>query len=278
MPVPNDDPGKSPETKTLTIKLEDGTEKTVDAAYVTNLIKQQASATQKTQKVAPLMKLCEKYEADPSQVADQADKAFQKILEARKEGYLDEHYNWVKPKAATPQNDPGNSGIPNQDPVPRNTNMDTYRTDKLEAIVQKVFSDTVGKRIDALENVASRMTDMQLSGKIREKYPDLDEQSVARVFYLSRSDNSKNFWQHADDVHKDHQSRMDKAFEERAQKMGIDLQAIKQRNELKEQGAGGGMLPMFKGKKISLFPKKDAVTASDAMVEHFKAKDAAHGG
>lgn len=275
MPKENTEPNKSEQTKDgVTVTLEDGQEKTYTAEEITNLVKQQASATQKTQKAAPVLKLAEKYGADPEQLAAHADAAFTRLNQWKEQGLLDDNFEIIKQEATSnsPANsDPGQAG----GYQPPAGNVGGVSEDKIAEVIQKALQP-VNQRLDQFEQTTSKITNYELSTKLTEKYPDMGGDEIGKVFYRAKSDPQKNFWQHAEDVSKEQEQRDNEIFMKRAKSMGINIDEAQERNKLKEQAAEGGASAMFQNKKITLFPKKgeNSVTAQDAAQQYIRSKEA----
>lgn len=257
------DGGGSNDTK-ITIEI-DGESKEFGAEDISNLIAQQAAATQMSQKLAPITKVLEKYDTDAGTFLEQAEGAFvvtRKVIEAglieEKTGELIQKVEPVKPDHTTLP------GFPTQ--------VDS--TQKTAEIIGKALKPLQDK-MDMMEREQLHILRADTSREVKSKYPDFTEDDVSRLFATAANDHTKTLYEHADVLSKGNTSKHEEMEVAFAKKYGIDLEVA--RNKLKEQDdGGGGSVTVFEGKKFS-FKKgpgsmndKDAVTPADAMQAHMK--------
>jgi len=263
------DKSQNQETK-LTVKLDDGTEKVYGVAEVKNLIAQQASATQKTQQVAEVLKICQKYGAKPEAFAKQADMAFERMSTWKDEGYLDDDWNIVtgKPQKSDKTNLsdlPGGNQSFSDNPADKDA-----RSEALIAEATKPFEGKIAK----LEGVVGQLLDMNLQKEVVSRYPDLTLQDARHALAMSRQDKTKGLDEHCSELARQKKSSQEATRKKYAEEFGVNLEEFDE-NKLNEQGADGGMLPMFKGKHFSLKAKrgdKDKMQPMDAAIAYIDAK------
>jgi len=258
----------------------DGQEKqfTVDELkdQFVNLSKQQAAATQLSQEYAPLKKLCEQYNAKPADVAVQADALFKKVTSWQQDGILDDNFEIADRKKPSKQShdddDTDLDGLLHKKHPGSN-----FSKDDVSAIAQQAVENArapLNQKIERLERGIEMLSNFHIEAKLREKYPDLEGEDIARAIQLARSDSSKNLIQHAEDIANFKKTRVGEMEKQFAQKYGVDIDKYNE-NKLNQQAAEGGALPIFKGKRIVLSNRRsgeDTVSARDAMVAHLKAK------
>ena len=265
MPEPD---GKSNASETkLTVKLDDGTEKQLGPDDVKNLLAQQASATQKTQQVAAVMKVCEKYGAKPEDFAREADAAFERMSGWKDQGYLDDEWNIVKEKVQESHQTNQNNFSQNAGNSSPNVDL---KKEELIAEATKPFQDKITK----LEGTLGQLIDMNLSKEVETRFPDLGLQGARYALHLSRKDKSKSLEEHCEALIAQKKDTEAAARKKYAEEFGVDLSKFDE-NKLNQQGADGGMLPMFKGKRFSLTAKKgdkDKMQPADAAEAYIRAK------
>jgi len=249
------------------IKLEiDGEEKVFGVEDVKNLLAQQASATQTSQKVAPLLKTLEKYEVDAETYLEQAEGAFavtRKLIEA---GLIDEKTGEIIKKEPEQKKESNlNFGFSGQN--------STEKTTEIVKQAMKGIIEPLQSKIETLEQEQLGLLRENISSKVRAKYPDFSETDISQLFGRAGANQRKGLWEHAEDLSKELSTTNEAREQAWAKKYGIDLEA--KRNALKEQDdGGGGTAAVFKGKRFSFkrgpgsMKDKDAVTPADAMQAH----------
>ena len=248
----------------ITLEI-DGEQKVFGADDVRNLIAQRASATQTSQKVAPLLKTLEKYEVDAETYLEQAEGAFavtRKLIEA---GLIDEKTGEIVQRAPE---------IPKPKPSLGFSGLDS--SEKTAEIVKKAMQGVIGPlqgKIEQLEQEQLGLLRENISTKVRAKYPDFSETDISQLFGRAGANQRRGLWEHAEDLNKELGTNNEAREQAWAKKYGIDLEA--KRNALKEQDdGGGGSAVSFPGKRFSFKkgPKSmkdaDAMTPADAMQAH----------
>ncbi len=262
-----DSRGTSNDAK-ITLEI-DGEAKEFGAEDVSNLLAQQASATQAQQKVAPILKALEKYNTNAENFLSQSEGAFLVTQKAIDAGLVDPKTGeLITQKTKEP------------DTKDKDLNLNFSQgssEEKTVKIVQKAMSELfqpMQDKMDLLEREQIMFLRENTSGKVKGKYPSFSDEDVSQLFARVASNPKKGLWDHAEEFSKEQGVRNEEAEVAFAKKYGINLEEA--RNTLKEQDDGGGGTVFTKAKKFS-FKKgpsskddKDAVTPADAMQEHMK--------
>jgi len=126
------------------------------------------------------------------------------------------------------------------------------------------------KRLQKTEQMQHDFLRLNLQEKVLEKFPNLDEDDVSRVFGIAANDPlKKGLFEHAKAFEERKVLRNKELEKELAKKWGVNLEAFDE-NKLKEQGSEGGAATFFKGKKFSFKKGENAISPKKAMVEFFK--------
>lgn len=252
----------SPQQITLEI---DGEKKTYGAEDVTNLLAQQASATQKTQKAAALVDAAAKYGVDPDEYVARAEGAFATVVELIGDGVLDEEGKQVKKEVEDVDSDKDKKKV-----VTTKVDPTKDAASKELEIVNKALGDA-NKRLGKLEEDNLSLMRKNLTGDLQKEHPELTKDDVSRIFGIAMNDQRKDVWQHAKDfvvLKKEGDAKTREAY---AKEFNIDLKEFDE-NKVKEQDAKGGAAAVVLGKRKLSFKKgkKDAVTPREATLEYFR--------
>lgn len=257
------DPGKSTDVK---IEI-DG--KSFGAEEVKNLLAQQASVTQKSQELASVSKILEKYGTDAETYLGQSEAALALVGQMLEKGMIDDQGNLKQPEVKPV--------IPAANPLDflkvKGGEVGDEKTLKIVEAALGKFTGEIGKRLQAIEQDQSSILRDQITTRVQSKYPSFTTDHVSELLVRASKDNRKSLWDHAEDFNKDLGTRQETAEIAFAKKYGIDLDEA--RNALKEQSAEGGIMASFQGKKFA-FGKgpttrnKDSVTPLDATIEFLK--------
>jgi len=234
---------------------------------VKNLLAQQASVTQKSQELASVSKILEKYGTDAETYLGQSEAALHVIGQLMEQGMIDEQGNLkqaevkqeIKPNPLEfLKRQGGESG-------------DEKTAKIVEAALGKVTS-VIDQRLRAIEQDQSAILRDQITTRVQAKYPSFTNDAVSELLVRASKDNRKSLWEHAEVFSTELGTRQETAEKDFAKKYGIDLDEA--RNKLKEQSAEGGVMASFQGKKFS-FGKgpggaKDKVSPLDATIEFLK--------
>jgi hypothetical protein len=257
-------PAPPPEPPKLEIEI-DGKKETLTAEDVLNLKKQQASATQKSQKAAAVLKACERYGVEPDMFLSNAEASIAIVHKLMEEGNLDEQGNLIAkalPPSEPPPRDP--FGDPPARPVGEEQTLKV-----VEKALSNLGLDKLAERLDTFENTTSRLVRLRLEDKILAEHKGLSEEDLPEVFALARNDRSKTTREHAAAVEKKKLTKTEELEKAFAKKYGIDVDEFN-RNKLLESEPDGGAAALFKGKKISFKGGDGAVTPKAAMREFWR--------
>jgi hypothetical protein len=245
-------------TKNGQITIDDRTFKAED---VQNLLDQQASATEKTQQVAPILSLAERYNLEPQQLAENFEGMAGVFNDLIDKGLIDEQGNVLKPAVK-------------QTKEPEQKVLETKKTEqgpvtKGDEVAMKALVSPIMDKLQKLEEDNTMLMKLRLQDQIQTKFDNIEEGDVATVFALAERDRTKSIMQHAEDISKQKVAEREKLEAEFAKKHNIDLEEAKQRM-LFEQDPSGGAAALVAKKKISFKKGKDAVTPRQATADFFK--------
>jgi hypothetical protein len=252
MADPNDHKSsESNETKNDQITVEvDGEAKVMKADDVKNLIAQQAKTTQRSQQLAAVLNLADRYKVTPEQLVENFEGMAGVFSDLMDKGLVDGSGNILEPK------------VKEQKPeiVPKVTEQEPSRADQ---VTLKALLDPIQEQMKKLTDDNTLLMRLRLSDNIQAKFSNLGEEDVVQVFSLAERDRSKSMMQHAEDISKHKETERTRLEEEFAKKHGIDLEKVKEQ-KLFEQDPAGGAAALFDGKKISFKKDKGAVTPRQA--------------
>lgn len=263
--MPDDDKGTGNDTPAnITIEI-DGEKVTKSAEDVTNLIAQQASATQKTQQVASVLQAAEKYGLSPEDLVQQADGAFAVMSDLIDKGLIDNTGKIIEKKV-----EPGTPPVidPLKPVLPAD---DTGLVKRMETIEKSLA--LLPDRLGAIERDQTHMIRMDLTDKIKTQHTNLTDDDVTKLFSIAMNDKTKTIWQHAEGLSNVKKSSVADLRKAHAEEFGVDIDKF-DANKLNEKDADGGAGVLFKGKKFS-FKKgeKDSISPKQATKEYFSNLD-----
>ena len=256
--------GKSAETNAITLEI-DGEEKSFSADDVKNLVAQQASATQKTQQVASILKVAERYGVGVDDYLHNAEGSLALMNELIDKGIIDEHGTILEKKA-----EPSKEADPQ-----KKTEFDFNKSapaegfEKKLAVALKAATDPMMDKMSKLENDNILLMKLRLQDQAMSKFDNLDEGDVAKIFTLAEKERDKSFIECAEDYSKGKQEHYAKLEEKWAEDHGIDLEEVKSK-KLFEQDPAGGAAALFKEKKLSFKRGKDSVSPFQATKALFE--------
>ena len=266
--VKTDDSTKDGGSKDNQITLEvDGEKKTYGAEDVQNLIAQQASATQKTQKVAALAAAAEKYGLDPEEYVNRADGAFATVVQMIDEGVLDEQGKRIEKKddKIDPTKVDPTKVVPTKEDKSKELTEALDRIDKMEKRTAKVEEDNIN------------LMRKNLSRDIKKKHPSFNDDDVSRLIGIAVANQNKDVWQHAEEFAGKKTEATEVLRGKFAKEFGIKDLKEWDANKIKEQDAkGGGAAAVLGKRKISFNAKAsdpNTVTPRRATIEFFKNVD-----
>lgn len=256
------------ETPPASITVKVGEEdKVLSVQDVSNLLSGQASATEKTQKATTVLDACTRYNVDPDTYVQHAQSAFEIVQHLQGIGILDENGEIVgqKQEGDNKLDTDGNSVVKKDVKLTDNANS-------AEAVVAKALEPMV-KQMTYLAKNQDNMMRISLENDIKKKYPDFEDDDLARVFAKAAVDETKNVFQHAKDRAEEVKGKNGAVREALAKEFGVNLAEF-DANKLIQQDATGGAAGIVEGKKIVFGKKKfgktqDGITPKQAMIKYF---------
>lgn len=237
----------------------DGEDKKFTAKDVTNLVSQQASATQKTQQVSAVLKACEKFGLEPDAFVGQAEGAFSVISDLIEKGMVDDQGNILDKKV-----DKNDINFPSAGDKTTTNSSESKLTD----IVARAL-EPLTKKIGALEQDQTQLTRLRISDSIKGKFNNLEDKDISQLFAIAGADRSKTLVQHAEELSKKKIENHSTLRGEFAKEFDIDIVEF-DANKLREKNAEGGAGALFEGKKFSFKKGEANLSPKKAMQEFFK--------
>jgi len=257
------DGGSNTNPQEVTIEV-DGEKKTYKAEDIQNLVAQQASATQKTQKVAALIAAAEKYGLEPEDYVGRSEGAFATIVDLMEEGVLDEEGKRILKKEESDDSEKGKAKLLEKQKgkvESKGLDMVTEALDKIE------------KRTQRLEEDGLNFMKKDLSREIRKKHPELGKDDVSKLFAVAMANPRKDVWQHAEEFAGKKKEGKVTTRAEYAKEFGIDLKEWDE-NKVNEQDAnGGGAASILGERKVSFKKGKGSISPREATLNYFRRID-----
>lgn len=251
-------------------------EKVLSEEDITGLIDKGAKFDEVAPVADKIRKASEKYDVDPDTYIQQAEGSFATIGKLIEGKVIDDQGNVVVEKKA-PVEDPKKTK-----PKGELASFDTkglVGDEKTAAVIMKAL-EPIAERMKTIEGRQTKMgEDFSLSRRLdlerdmKQKFDNLDEYDVSRVFGVAMNDQTKNLWEHAEAYSKDKATRVAKDRAGFAEEFGVNLEDYEKRNAMQDMSPAEGMAQVTSGKKLSFKNRrgdKDAVTPRKAMVEFFR--------
>lgn len=231
-----------PPPATIEIELEGGEKKSFNAEDIVNLVKQGASATQKTQEVKEIVDAAAKYNLNPMEYIQQTEGAFAVISKLVDSKIIDDQGNVIAPKK---KDEP-----PAGDLLPAKPLVGEERTNAIVADALKSVVDPLKEGMKVLQEDNTKLIRAQLEMQVQGKHPTLSRDDVSDLLVVASQDGKKNLMEHAQEMVE--QKKVGKASTraEYAKEFGVNLEEF-DANKLREDDPGGGAAALFKGKKFS---------------------------
>ena len=219
------------------------------------------------QRIAPVLKVAEKYKLDPKDLVENAEGAFHQIFQLQEAGVLDEQGNLVERKEQKSTKTTEPEAKPDQQ---QNAN-------DVEAIVNKAM-EGIAKSVKGLESTVTQLNNSQsqllrerMSDKVRSKYPHLNDEDISIVLAKATAQ-KEDFWKLAEERNSEKEKGNQALIESFAKEHKLDLTEL---NKRKEMSAEGGSVAdvILEGKKISRKGGEGTISAKDAMSAYFDAID-----
>lgn len=278
-PGPEGDQGKAGADKGTPGTIVVG-DQTYTTEQVAGLVAEQASVTQKSQELADILTVAERYGVDAPTLMQQAEGAFGVVSDLIGKGLIDEKGQVIEKLPPDPlpgSPNPGTefmqsqlksgSGLPPASP-PASAMSPEY----VSQLINKAMTDKMAPVTKALEGIDQTQTNMiraQLGKEIRDEYPILDASDVSRVFADAMQDSNKDLYDHAKAAAERKTEETKELRTKFASEFGVDLNEFDE-NALWEKGPGGGAAVVYKGKKMSFKKGEGAVTPRQATEKYFK--------
>lgn len=211
----------------------DGEEKVFSAEQVAQMVKEQASMTQNSQRAAAFLKKAEAYGMDAETLLNNYENAAGVVRDLMDQEIID-NSGQLKRKPQTTE--------PPVKPTPSQGDRDVdlkLSDERLLQVVTKALSSTgLDKKLEELEQGQSTLFRLRLENDLMSKVEGLDSEGASRAIALASRDKSKSVWDHAADVAGETRSRIErieKAHKEKLEKeFGVDFEELaKKRDERK---------------------------------------------
>lgn len=251
------DPNSAPKELRLEV---DGEEKVFTPEMILDMHKNLGSATQNSQKAAPLLRLAEQTGMDPEDLAGQVGNAFALLTELQDKGLLDQDGNIVQPeRTVNKPDDDDNSG-----------GDKSFGADKIVEIVRATLKEELTpfqRSLQGLQQDSVAIQRHMISSRLREAYPDaqLSDQDVAQIMVTAKQ-GKKTVKEVADEYisrKKGYEESIRKQVLEEWKKKGFDPDSFNE-NDLDDQDGETVAGRIVGNKKLSFRKGKDTLTPAEA--------------
>lgn len=238
---------------------------------VKQLLGQVTSATQSNQIAAKLKSVAAKYDIDPEGYLGQAEGALGVISELIEKGIINE-----KGEIVQQMNEPRKDDKKGQDSLDdlfgKKQEPQSQGASNVEEIVAKAMAGITAK-MDQLAEIQAGMIREDYGRKIKQSFPDLDDDDISRVFASYQRDRSIGLMDHAKKLAEKKGAFVSSLKEQLAKEWGVDLEKLekeKSENDINDAEGKGGAGVLFKGKKFSMRQSgDDYVSPKEAAKEYF---------
>lgn len=244
--MPDKDKGGEPGKANDTLEQLNVDGKVVTTEDVKNLLDQQASLTQESQKIAALRDAATKYGMSPEDYVKQAEGTFGVIADLMKEGVIDEKGKPIKEKSDP--NVAGDDSTVKGDGHLQQQQQQTHDP-RLDTLMGKI--DSLIKHREDDRKDLDNMLKFELRRDIMTKHSELDERDANVVLQKFDQNPHKSVWDHAKDIVEAKKDLLREEEERYAKKFGIDIEQYRKRNEQNVQGDGDGVAAILGERKIA---------------------------
>lgn len=271
---------------TLTIKLDDGTEKTLGPEDVKNLLAQQGKVTQMEQQFAPMKRILSKYGIDKVEdYLSNAEPALAVVADLMEKGIIDEQ-GQVKQAGRQSHQASKQSGQRDQAGSRSETDdfdfeglfnqerSDSASNDRASATIRKALEPIAQKQRE-LEDGLNALYTARLVDRVHQKYPNtgLEDKDVRRLL-SEASSQRKDFWEVIENEVEGRKTQERELRKKHAEEFGIDLESWEKKRqsgeaEKKSLGDWLGERKIAFGQRKKKLGEDKAVTPLEAMREHF---------
>lgn len=241
----NGDPA-APQSLRVTIGDE---EKTFTAEDITNLIAQQAGATQASQEAAAAIKAAQQFEVPVDQFVSEAKNSFAVIQKLLDDGVIDTNGDPITRSPAAPTPRPaGPQALP--------LNPQQMSEVKNIGLVMDAIK-SIDSKVNKLEESSNHLFRLRLETDLRDKHPEMSTRQISEVIGRAANDpQRRSVWEHGKIMVEELKGQAASTRAHYAKEFGVNLDEFDQ-NKLNEQDAGGGAGALIKGKKLSFTKKGD---------------------
>ena len=248
----------------------DGEEKTFTPEQVLDMHKNLASATQNSQKAAPLLKLAEQVGLDPDDLSQQIPGAFSLIQDLVDQGIIDQDGNVIKQKAVAANADDDND---NDD---SSSSSDQISASKIAALIEAKLEEKLTpfqKAIQDLGNTSTGLQRAEISRRLKTEYQDanLSDEDVTTIMSMSRASRGKmNLRQAAENFigkRQEQLTQMEQQILKKYKEAGVDLSQF-DLNSLKEQDADSVAARITQDKKLSFRKGEGTISPAQAAKDY----------
>lgn len=270
-PEGNSDPGSAPQTLTLEI---DGEAKTFSAEDVTNLVAQQASATQASQQASAAIKVAEQFGVPVEDLMTEAKNSFAVVQRLLDEGVIDTNGKVLVQAPAAPVAPAAPASPAPAAQLP----MSPSQTGELKTldVVMTAINDIKGK-MTKLEDNDNHLFRLRLETDLSAKHPELSPRHVSEVIARATHDPQRRpVWEHAKAMVEEIGQYESSNREKYAKEFGVDLGKF-DANRLEEKSPDGGAGALLGKRKLSFTKTGDGyVHPSKAAAEFFGKQGVGH--
>lgn len=263
----DDDGGSSSEGNEPTDKIVmdvDGESKEFSAEDITNLLEQQANATQGLQETAAVRDAAAKYGVTVENFLERANESFGTVLSLIDKGVINDTGEIVPQKELDK---------PTKLNLPGAQVLDEKALKNLDLVAKGLTSlETVTKRLDEVQTDNATLMRLRIQDRLQGKFPALSEEDVSKILVQARNDQgktNKSLDQFAQEFVDKGLASLGDLEKEFAKKYDVDIEAFNA-NKLNESEPDGGASAMLGERKVSFKTGKDTVTPRKATEEFFK--------
>ncbi len=242
MPEENNNDGGGNAPTTIEVEFEGGEKKSFSAEDVGNLVKQGATATQKTQEVKEIVDAAAKYNLTPVEYIQQTEGAFDVISKLVDSKIIDDQGNVI---AVEKKKDELSAGDPPLKPL-----VGEERTNAIVADALKSVVDPLKENLKLLQEDNTKLIRAQLEMQVQGKHSTLSRDDISDLLVVASQDGKKSLMDHAQEMVDRKKVGKAESRAEYAKEFGINLEEF-DANKLREDDPGGGAAALYEGKKFS---------------------------
>lgn len=246
------------------------------AEEVKQLVGQVGTATQNNQIAARLKEIANKYGVDPTNYLAQAEGALGVISELIDKGVINEKGEIVQSSNKSSDADKKSSDPSLDDLFGQPDEISGKKASSVEEIINKALKPQIeglAAKMDQLAEIQAGMIREDYGRKIKNAFPNLDDEDISRVFAAYQNDRAVGLMDHAKKVSEKKEAYLNQLKKQYAEKWGVDLEKVESKNENEvKDAAKGGAGVLFKGKKFSMRESGEGVISPKAAAKEYFAK------